>query len=293
MADPLERQSRPPQEPSPLANPVTWLVVAIVAATGAGLYWWKEKADRELRFGELPVPRVEAPPQAPPPPPAAGTQPEVLHPLPEQQPPQAEAKPLPPLDQSDEAIHESLAGTLGKQRASGLIITKDIARRVVATIDNLPRHKVAARLLPVRPVAGQIVTSGEGDLVTLSPANYVRYAAYVRLARGLDAKEVVALYVHFYPLFQEAYEELGYPRKYFNDRLLQAIDDLLAAPDVPAPVKLVRPKVLYEFEDAELEDLSAGQKILIRIGPENAAVIKAKLRDIRHELAAEVPAQPK
>lgn len=285
--DPFERISRPPQEHTPLANPITWIVVVIVVATAAGLYFWKEKADQQARLDQLPPQKAEATTPVPP----TAAEPQVLHPVPEvQPPPQAQVQPLPRLAESDEAIHEAihdaLAATPGSRHATDLVITKDIARRVVATVDNLPRHRVAVRLLPVRPVGGQIITRGEGEAVTLSPANYARYGAYVRLARGLDAKEVVALYVHFYPLFQQAYEELGYPKKYFNDRLIQTIDDLLAAPDVPQPVKLVQPKVLYEFEDPELEDLSAGQKVLIRIGPENAAVIKGKLREIRHELAA-------
>ena len=55
------------------------------------------------------------------------------------------------------------------------------------------------------------------------------------------------------------------------------------------PVKLVRPKVLYQFADPELEGLSAGQKIMVRMGPENAAKVKAKLREIRRELVTRPP----
>ena len=69
--------------------------------------------------------------------------------------------------------------------------------------------------------------------------------------------------------------------------MVEVIDILLAGPDFQEPVRLVRPKVYYEFADAELEALPAGQKILIRIGAENAAKIKAKLREIRGELTAQ------
>jgi hypothetical protein len=100
---------------------------------------------------------------------------------------------------------------------------------------------------------------------------------------AVEAKRLVAAYAHFYPLFQVAYQELGYPNRYFNDRLVEAIDDLLAAPEVAAP-QLVQPKVLYQFADAELEARSAGQKILMRMGPQNAARVKAKMRSIRTEL---------
>ena len=99
----------------------------------------------------------------------------------------------------------------------------------------------------------------------------------------------MAVYVHFYPLFQQEYEELGYPGKYFNDRLVQVIDHLLAAPEVQGTVLLTQPKVLYQFADPKLEELSAGQKILVRMGGENAAKVKAKLREIRSALVPNAP----
>jgi hypothetical protein len=81
--------------------------------------------------------------------------------------------------------------------------------------------------------------------------------------------------------------ELGYPSGYFNDRLIAAIDTLLATPEIPGPIKLAQPKVLYEFADPDLETLPAGQKAMLRMGSENAAKAKAKLREVRGELVAQ------
>ena len=130
------------------------------------------------------------------------------------------------------------------------------------------------------------MTTGQGDVVSLNAANYARYSRYVKLAQAIDSKRVAGIYVHYYPLFQQAYAELGYPKKHFNDRLVEVIDHLLTAPDAQQPVHLIRPKVLYEFEDPELEDLSVGQKLFIRMGPENAAAMKAKLREVRAQIAS-------
>jgi len=163
----------------------------------------------------------------------------------------------------------------------------DIIRHIVATVDNLPRDKVSQRLMPVRPVAGKFLVAGKEENIVLDPANYARYAPYVRLAEAVNVKKLVAVYVHFYPLFQQAYKDLGYPTGYFNDRLIEVIDHLRAAPDVKAPVMLVQPKVFYEFADPGLEALSAGQKIMIRMGPENAAKMKAKLKEYRRELTGQ------
>ena len=55
----------------------------------------------------------------------------------------------------------------------------------------------------------------------------------------------------------------------------------LATPEAETPVRLVKPEAFYLFADPELESLPAGQKILLRMGPENAARVKVKLREIR------------
>jgi hypothetical protein len=91
--------------------------------------------------------------------------------------------------------------------------------------------------------------------------------------------------VRLYPLFQQQYERLGYPGKYFNDRLMEVIDHLIATPDLADPVLLTQTRVLYQFTDPRLEQLSAGQKIMIRMGSDNAAKVKAKLREIREAFA--------
>ena len=63
-----------------------------------------------------------------------------------------------------------------------------------------------------------------------------------------------------------------------------AIDNLLAAPDIKGPVTLVRPSVYYQFADPDLEGRSIGQRILMRTGSKNEAIIKGKLREIKQEL---------
>ena len=66
--------------------------------------------------------------------------------------------------------------------------------------------------------------------------------------------------------------------------MVEAIDDLLAAPQVEASPKLIQPQVLYEFADPELQARSAGQKIMMRLGQENADQIKTKLREMRRQV---------
>ena len=100
----------------------------------------------------------------------------------------------------------------------------------------------------------------------------------------INSKKLVELYIRVYPLFQRAYEQLGYPNKYFNDLLIQTLDNLLDTPTIKEPVKPVQPNVLYLFADPDLEEQSSGRKILMRTGSRNEAIIKSKLREIRQEL---------
>ena len=136
------------------------------------------------------------------------------------------------------------------------------------------------------PLPGEFATAGEGDALVLGAANFARYATWVELVDSLDADAAAAFYKRLYPQFQAAYENLGNPDSYFNDRVIEVIDHLLTAPDAPATIALARPNVLYEFADAALEAESAGRKLLLRMGPGNAARVKAKLREIRDRIAA-------
>jgi hypothetical protein len=255
-----------------------WIVVAAVAcAVAAGYFFWRQSATE-------PPPPAPAAPSVAPPKPEAKPAPKILFPV-----PPAETASLPSLEMSDTSMRAALDALFGRENFEAFFHPRDIVRRIVATVDNLPREKVAQRLLPVKGAAGPFLLAGEGENRTIGAGNAARYQPYVALAESVDAGKLVAAYVHAYPLFQQAYRELGYPTEYFNDRLVQVIDHLLAAPVVEGPVRLVQRKVLYEFADPELEGLSAGQKVMIRIGPENAARLKAKLLQIRRELVREAP----
>ncbi len=192
--------------------------------------------------------------------------------------------PLPALGESDSFMLDTLAGLVGDKSLMGIFRTERIIRNIVATIDNLPRRRAPMSVMPIERAEGWLVTDGKEDGLTLSPKNAARYAPYMRVAEAINAKKLVALYVRLYPLFQEAYGELGFPKQYFNDRLIVALDDLLATPDIREPVALIQPSVYYKFADPGLEARSIGQRILIRIGSRNEAIMKGKLREIREEL---------
>lgn len=248
-----------------------WWAIPVVVAVGVGvaLYYGRKQ--------QAPAPEEQVQTQAPPP----------NAPLPIKNPltPAEPVKPLPELNDSDPELRDSLGSLFGRA-LDQYLVPQNVVRNIVVTVDNLPRKKLNMQRAPLKPTAGEFAARG-ADQFTLSPDNDARYAPLVKLAQAADAKQIAALYQRYYPLFQQAYVDLGYPEGYFNDRLVEVIDHLLETPEVRGPIALTRPGVFYEFADPSLESRSAGQKILLRMGNENAAAVKTKLRELRREIAKE------
>ena len=257
-----------------------YIPILLAIAVAAALTWYWIEINRE------------APPAQPPPAvvqPVAKEPRSPLHPFPRVESPVApggEMVTLPSLDQSDEYLKLALADVLGSRTVAEMLAERDLIARIVATVDNLPRDHVAERIRPVPGLGGAFDAEAiNNNEFTISGDSYRRYDVLVDLVASADLKELTAVYGRFYPLFQKAYVDLGYPNAYFNDRLVAVIDHLLTTPVIEEPIKVVRPHVLYEFADMDVESLSSGKKLLIRMGSEHAARIKATLRELRQLIA--------
>jgi len=252
--------------------------VAVVGLSIGAIVYFSGRQDK------APSPENQKPVAAVPElPPALPEEPAIKHPL----PPPEKQEPLPSLDESDASMQGALADLIGKDSVDRFFKPAELIRHIVVSIDNLPEQKVAERLRPVKPVFGKFEVGGSADAPVLNPANYERYQPLVQLIRSTDTHRLVTTYSRYYPLFQDAYESLGHPPEYFNDRVVEVIDHLLTTPDVQDPIPLAQPNVLYEFADPKLEALTAGQKALIRMGSDNAKVVKDKLGELRKELLAQ------
>jgi hypothetical protein len=244
--------------------------VVVLGLLGAVYYYKYHNAVPDPpAVAEAPHPPVQAP--------QAATEPAVRNPIPET----SDATPLPPLKESDPDVRESLVSVFGAKTISQFLVPENVVRHIVVTVDNLPRKKVAIELRPVKPTPGATATATQADITTLGAANFERYAPLIKVVQNTDTKTLTNVYFRLYPLFQQSYEDLGYPGQYFNDRLVEVIDNMLKTPDVQGPIELTQPKVFYEYADPKLEALSAGQKLLLRMGPANEAIMKAKLRELR------------
>jgi hypothetical protein len=263
-----------------------WVLLAMAGAIVGGLTLWRlglmPHAQAPIAF--TPPPALQAAPAAPP------SEPRIEYPL--------DASPAAgPL--TAQALRRALADLLGGDAALSYLQLDEFPRRLVATVDNLGRPHAPTQVWPVDPTPDRFTVDESGDAPVIAPDNANRYTPFVIIAEAVNARRAVDLYVRLYPMLQKAYQELGLPDRYFNDRVMTVIDLLLSTPETEVPLKLrltevkgpiasLRPWVRYEFADPALESLSSGQKIMLRVGPVNERRLKEKLAQIRSELARRI-----
>lgn len=289
-------------------RPTPWLPIFFVALTVlvfAGFFGWRYHQSTQVpAVAEAPAqgaPAVQPEDEAPSPvPPEADAAAGIEHPVEEmaiETETESEPAALPELDESDDLVSGRLSGLIGQQNVLTFLQVDEFVRRVVATVDNLPRQQAPSAVWPVNPSPQRFTTlKEEGGQEIIHPDNSQRYVPIVRMVEAVDTARAVAMYRNLYPLFQQAYEELGFPGRYFNDRVVAVLDHLIATPvqagplavtlvEVKGEVASTRPWVRYEFADPALQSLSAGSKMLLRTGPDNHRRLRAKLVDLRERIA--------
>lgn len=196
-------------------------------------------------------------------------------------------------------VDSVVAKTFGPKTLSRYFYMEPLARRFVASVDKMGENQPPTSQWLLRPARGELRLGParkpqEGRVITA--ANSQRYADFLRWFERTDNARLLSLYARMYPLLQQTYVELGHPEDYFNDRLIAVIDQMLATPVQKGAlrVKPASPETLaaaaqtstptqprYEIADPALEALSTGQKMMLRIGPTQAARLKIKLKTLR------------
>jgi hypothetical protein len=211
--------------------------------------------------------------------------------------PQVEEMPLPMLMESDPVVLDTLEGMIGEAAVMQYLVNDNLISRMVATVVTMGGRQIPGVVQVVQGPESDFeatvndqaepIRNQEGDEIpqfVVDPANYRRYTPYVELLEAVDTATLVENFDRHYSLFQQAYRQMGYADGEFSERLLAVIDEMLATPEVTDPVNLVKPEAYFLYTNPDLESRTAAQKILLRMGPENASRVKLKLSEIRTAL---------
>jgi hypothetical protein len=194
---------------------------------------------------------------------------------------------LPALGQSDVRVRE-LVGPLSPESElqKWLASTEDLVRRFTSAIGNIAEgESPRAALAFMAPQGAFQVVERDGRTV-IAPESFARYDTVTRVLTSLDTQASARTYKTLKPLINEAYKEIRRPGQRFDQTLANAIQKLLDTPVPEGDLEVVdTPGVLYTYAAPELEQLSAAQKHLLRMGPTNARALQTKLRELQGALA--------
>ena len=199
---------------------------------------------------------------------------------------------LPPLDETDAIVRE-LIGQLSKHPTiaawltnDGLIVNFAVVAQRIANGES-PAKEVGT-VVPIPGYKPRMVR----DRLFVDPESYHRYDRYAEAVSALDARGTARLYATLKPRIGEAYKRMspasdgrGTPVENFDPVLERAIGEMLRVPVIQGEIELVPRGLGFGYADPKLEELSAAQKHLLRMGPQNVQTIQAKLREIADYLA--------
>lgn len=274
------------------SSSVPWGIIVGITIVILITLWFVLSEDEVTPVIQVPVVEevVEVPPPAP-----EMVEPEVLEePIVEEVIEQPVVEPeslLPTLDESDAWLEEKLPTITWRKELLKLVIDDDMIRRFVVFTDNFSQGILAYEhsplIKPTTSFSGREINENGEVIIKWDETSSRRFSLYVDLLRSVDSETLVSWYFELKPLVDEAYQELGYPEENFTDILQDAITKVLDMEIPKDRIELIRPSVMYQFKNEEIERLDDAEKLMLRLGKENLLVIKSVLLEISEKIARE------
>lgn len=260
-----------------------WIALLIALGLLGGLGYYILNPTETALVEQLPEPQIidEVEPVVTDttPPPKPNTE------IPQQTQPKAETVfALPSLDNSDTDANKQLNSLTTDKKLAEWFHTEHVIRRGVTFVDGLSRGLLLNKMHRIPGPKDTFVVIKEGNKLWVDPANYQRYTYLTKIIESIDINKLVNLFHLFRPLLEEAYSELGYPAKDFDNAIIAALNQILTAPIHTTPIALTQKSVRYKYADPTLEALPPLQKQLLRMGPKNTQVIQDKAQILRQAL---------
>ena len=191
---------------------------------------------------------------------------------------------LPPLDETDALVRHMVEKLSTHPAVAAWLTTNGLLLNFVVVTSRIAGGVTpVAELKAVGPIA-RVRPRKAGDDLFIDPASYRRYDRYAAAVSSLDARGTARLYTTLKPRITEAHERVAPNGGEFDRVLERAIIEMLEVPVVEGNVELVPHGTVYAFADERLQALTAAQKQLLRMGPQNVRIVQAKLREIASAL---------
>jgi hypothetical protein len=196
---------------------------------------------------------------------------------------------VPPLDETDALVRTLVRQLSSHPQVAAWLATEGRIRNFTVVVSNIAEGKTPARLLRTLRPSPPFRVLEQSDGLYLDPRTYERYAGLADAVASIDPAGGARLYATLKPRIEEAHRDLGYLDMPFDRTLERAIVLLLNTPVQEGPLRVEPRGIVYGFADEELEDLTAAQKQLLRMGPRHARAVQRSLRAIA--LALGIPSE--
>lgn len=199
--------------------------------------------------------------------------------------PEPEVPTLPSLNNSDAFVVEELVLMDGGSSILMHLVSEELVRKFVIMVENISRGEFPERNRPIlNPAERMAITELGSEFYMMDEKSYQRFKGLVTSLTNISTETAVNLYQRLQPLFSEAYAELGLRDSEFDDVFMLAIDSVLNARTAPQPQQLIRPNLNYLYANPEIENYSAIEKLLLRLGPENTESLQRRLEFFKRRL---------
>lgn len=271
--------------------PVVPLVLGIALVVIAAAWYFLGSTEQAAPEAPPPAqPAVPAMPAEPAPaPPPAPDIPEQLPGSLEPAEPNEPPAPAPPpltLDESDVPVREAMTDQVAGTALAPALDNQDLLARAAGLINATSQGRIFHQVLALPPPEEQFAVIEVDGAAYIDPDSFQRYDAYAQAIAAVEPEAVASAFHNFRPLLEEAYAALGYEGAEMDNALVRALDQVIAAPTLDAPAPLEKDITTWHYVDPELEKLPSLSKQLLRMGPENQALIQAQARAIREALLA-------
>jgi len=246
-------------------------VLAVLAAVAVGVWM-------TMRRDAGPSPEASLPTERPAPVPKIAAAPRG------ELGPSVEPIDLPPLDLTDPIVRDLLRHLSSRPELAAWLASDNLVRNLVVSVENVAAGQTPARHLRRLKPSGAFRAESRGETLTLDPRSYSRYDGLADTLESMDAANLARVYSLLKPRMRDAYRDLGHPEGEIDAATERAIAHLLETPVVEGDIELGQRTLSYTFRDPALERLSPAQKQLLRMGPRNVRIVKARLRAIAREL---------
>ncbi len=189
---------------------------------------------------------------------------------------------------ADGWVREAMAEVATHPMTSRLLEVDRLAERAVEAVEAVAGGYPVRRPGATLALSGPFLVRPSAAGLVIAESSFDRFDLVVNVLEAVDVPRAAERYRDVLPRLEAVHRERSWYRSSFHERVVEAIDHLLAV-EVPRGEIAVRREALWwELADEDLADMTGAQRQLVRLGSDNARRVQGVLRRFREAIVQPV-----